>query len=125
MAKLLVVALLLLAVVRLPVVHYAGAATAYVDLAMGRQRVMAWGLRLEPSWIYDELLQQRYGVETYVLAGCVISPERSAFGRGYNSVADLALRQRVGESNLKLLWIEAVKHYRAKAARRYRANLAR
>ena len=73
-----------------------GRQEARADLADGELRLRVYGLRGEPAVAYDEALEQLYGVQTDVVAGCVVYSELLARAKAYNDVMEEAIAARHG-----------------------------
>jgi hypothetical protein len=68
-----------------------GAFMACFDLSRGHYVVQAGGFRLG---VGDALLQQRYGIETHVYAGCIVSLPAMLYAGGYNAVSLTAVHRK-------------------------------
>src|SRR5262245_24492628 len=59
-----------------------GKRQAMTDLRFGRLRIRTYGLPSPYFWDYSRRLEERYGVETVGVAGCVVSDRIRAMSRG-------------------------------------------
>ena len=80
------------------------------DLAKGTFAVETMGLRRSDSFERDEILRQRHGIETRVVAGCVVTEELVAHMEGYNSVMKPEIRRRFGQDVFERTLAEAGKN---------------
>ena len=78
-----------------------GMLMAYVDHARGRDEVLCYGLPGPCFFEECQLLQERYGVNQYLVAGCVVSHELRSYADGYNSVSQRLIIEKHGKDIFK------------------------
>jgi len=93
-----------------------GMLMAHINHARGHYEVKVIGgspfpeSKAEEFAKYAQLLQERYGVELNVVAGCVVTDELDQYVKGYNSASERLLRKKHGldifEECKKLVWPE-------------------
>lgn len=67
------------------------------DTSRGHFRVKAYGLRLSNRQ-YEELLRNRYGVDTDIVGGCVMLTEQLAYWSTYNEFAVTEINKHYGKN---------------------------
>jgi hypothetical protein len=73
-----------------------GQLVADFDVARGHYQILEWGLPVSWRPEYNRLLRERYGIETRVIAGCVVSESLIAYAAGYNAVSTNAAKRKFG-----------------------------
>jgi len=73
-----------------------GVKEARAALARGRLVYLDYGLAVPWSAESREIAQQRFGIDTRVIAGCVITKSLEKFVADYNSVMEAAISTRFG-----------------------------
>jgi len=73
-----------------------GVKEARATLARGRLVYLDYGLAVPWSAERREIAQQRFGIDTRVIAGCVITKSLEKFVADYNSVMEAAISTRFG-----------------------------
>ena len=78
-----------------------GYLAARVDVARGHYRLLEVGLPVSYRLEFDRMLRERYGVETSVVAGCVVTEELLAYVARYNAVSMNAANRKFGHNIFK------------------------
>jgi hypothetical protein len=76
--------------------HRDGAKEARADLKDGKLALCTYGLPVEWAQYYRAILAAKYGVQTRVLAGCVVSQELCRYAADYNTVMEKEIVRRFG-----------------------------
>jgi len=67
---------------------------------------------------YTRLLQQRYGIEERMVAGCSVSESLLAYAVGYNTVSVRAANRKFGHDIFKETMADAIQSINARPAAR-------
>jgi hypothetical protein len=73
-----------------------GDLAASFDVAQGRYRVFTFGMPAPGRDEYTRILRARYGIETRVVGGCLVSRSLVAYAEVYNSVSADAANRKFG-----------------------------
>lgn len=79
-----------------PAAELFGGMVARFDLARGHHKSLAAGLLIPYFPEYQRIKRERYGIETVIVAGCVIDPIVGAYIKGYNTVSQKEAKRRFG-----------------------------
>jgi len=69
--------------------------------------LMTYGYPGMERFVYGEILEQRYGVATLPIAGCVVNDAITHRADGYNAVMIPEIEHRFGVGVLDRIWQEA------------------
>jgi len=94
----------------LPLAWVGGQVMAGMDVAMGKYRVLHYGLG--PFDARGQILQERYGIEYQRVADCQVSFSLMVYVDGYNRVSTLAAKHRFGHDVFKESEEEGVRRVR-------------
>ena len=83
----------------LPVAWISGQVMAGMDVAMGKYKLLHYGLG--PFDARGQILQERYGIEYRRVADCRVSFSLMAYVDGYNRVSMSAANRRFGHDVFK------------------------
>lgn len=73
-----------------------GKAAAEINVRSGKLMILAYGLRSEGFRRFQQILQERYGIEVKPVAGCVVSEDLVEFADAFNHVTAEAARKNYG-----------------------------
>lgn len=93
-----------------------GRATARRDIAAGRLAFKIWGLPAPWRFIFSDVLRS-HGVDSTVVAGCVVSQPRLAAWEGYNDVMLSEVAHRYGEAFIDATATQAQAEFERRRAR--------
>ena len=88
------------------------------DIRRGDLCLKTWGLRPPSPSPYEKLLRDRLGVETRVVAGCVVSDQQLASWAGYNQAMLSEISRRHGADAVDRVYQEAQAREAADICRR-------
>lgn len=74
----------------------AGQNFAMEDFKKGNYRILVYGLRPDIELPSERYLRERYGIDTYPIAGCIVSEGILGGADGYNTKMKALLRQKFG-----------------------------
>lgn len=86
-----------------------GRKQAQRDIQRGALALEGLGLRVSGANEYDAILEQRYGIKSIYVAGCVVNRNEVGHARGYNSLMRLEIKTRFGEDIFKNAAEEAIR----------------
>jgi hypothetical protein len=84
-----------------PAAGFQGRLQARVDVALGRYQLLGYGLPVAWRGEYARLLDERYGIQFHVVAGCLVSQSLVDYVAGYDSVSGEAAKRRFGHDIFK------------------------
>jgi hypothetical protein len=87
---------------------------AEVSNLMGSEVVLGFGLCNGPCGISQQILRDRYGIQSVPIAGCSVLGPEVLYAEGFNVVARRAIIRRHGHDVFQEAHDEAVKVYVAK-----------
>jgi hypothetical protein len=87
-----------------------GRLSARFDIRRGRYTLLAYGLPPRGRPEYARLLKERYGIELYAVAGCIVSDPLVSYVDSYDEVIAAAAKQKFGHDVFKECWDEARKN---------------
>jgi hypothetical protein len=93
-----------------------GQLVARLDVARGHYTLLEVGLPVSFRPEYNRLLRERYGIETRVVAGCVVSQCFADYVGNYNTVSMRAANRRFGRDIFTECTNDANRIWRARKA---------
>jgi len=94
-----------------------GQLVAHFDVARGRYEILSLGLPFPWRSEFGRILQERYGIEQRVVAGCMVSPSLLAYTEGYNRVSMAAANRKFGHDVFKESVADAMTRMRPPSSR--------
>lgn len=88
-----------------------GAVAARIDMAQGRHRILWGGLTVVWHWQYSQLLEQRYGIGSEYIGGCLLPDWKWRYAAGYNRQIEKEAVRRFGRDIFSESLIDARKLY--------------
>lgn len=83
-----------------------GQTDARRDLAAGKLGIETFGfLRIEHA-DFRSILKERYGIETHVVAGCIVNSTITGHASGYNAIMNAEIEKRFGKNLFERVWKE-------------------
>jgi hypothetical protein len=75
-----------------------GRRAAQFDVERGHYRILSYGL--PPSWLpeYARLLKERYDVDLYPVAGCIVSKDLVSYVDAYDEISASAVNHKFGRN---------------------------
>ena len=81
--------------------HYQkGKEDALRDLESNKLILKTFGRQASWSFEWKRLLEERYGIEIVVIAGCIVSEEEIEYVKGYNDISVAEIEKRLGKDVL-------------------------
>ncbi len=87
---------------------------ARFDIARGHYSVLGYGLPPRGVTEYQQILQQRYGIEYKQVALCIVSESLVSYVDAYNGVSGAAIKRKFGPDVFKQSRDEATKRWQEK-----------
>ena len=90
-----------------------GAARARVDLMIGKPEMKIYGLGFSWSVPYWNILENRYGIHSEVVSGCISTQRQSKYWQGYNRTIRAYFNKKYGRDIFQECNKEAHDHWPA------------
>jgi hypothetical protein len=93
-----------------------GEAEAQEDVAQGKFKLLRYGLPAPWAEEYFRILNQRYGIQSVPVAGCVVTDDLVTHANAYNKMSMDAAKRKFGEDIFKRAERDATRNWQMQRA---------